>query len=408
MSDSEDLAEIPEIPEDGADDLFGDDSDENEILPASDRELNSDDDDVPAKRADRYDQDEDHFHSTQNNVVETTQVSRHRVPRPKNGQLQSLRVPKFIQVLPELYNRENFEPTDRDVQNAKADNPKAEVRVRKDRATGQLQSNTLIHRWSDGSLTVSVGDEHFEIHTKSLAPAADKPYKEVHDAHYYAAAPNLSSNHFMMVGHVSEQYTVRPGKAMEDDALAKLAERMAAVSRGVHEGDMIIKTTSDPMLQIKQAELAEKERMKAQRRRETAAAKMDGPQRYGRGAGGLSIGDLEGGRRGAGRKRGAGGGAKEKRRRPEYDSDDDLPSGARRVGDDYDLEDDFIAGSDEDVSEGGDDDEEEILDDDDEEEEEAPRRKRQRTADADDDGHGDASGRARRRQVIDDEDEDED
>ncbi|KAM0280365.1 hypothetical protein ACHAQH_004078 [Verticillium albo-atrum] len=407
MSDSEDLAEIPEIPEEGADDLFGD-SDDNDILPASDRELNSDDDETPARRADVDDQDDDHYHSTQNFVVEDSQVSRHRIPQPKNGQLSSFRVPKFISVLPELYDRDTFEPTDRDVQNAKADNPKAEVRVRKDRATGQLQSNALIHRWNDGSLTVSVGDEHFEIHTKTLAPAAGTPYKEVQDAHYYAAAPNLSSNHYMMVGHVSEQYTVRPGKAMEDDALAKLAERMAAASRGMHEGDMIIKTTKDPMLQIKQAELAEKERMKAQRRRETAAAKMDGPQRYGRGAGGLSIGDLEGGRRGgSGRKRGAGGGAREKRRKPEYDSDDDLPSGARRVGDDYDLEDDFIAGSDEDISEGAEEDEEEILDDDEEEEEEAPRRKRQRTADADDDGH-EASGRARRRQVIDDEDEDED
>ena len=119
---------------------------------------------------------------------------------------------------------------------------------------------------------------------------------------------------------------------------------------------MIIKTTQDPELQKKQAEQAEKERMKAQRRRETAAAKMDGIGRYK--SGGLSIGDLEGGRRapGAGRKRGAPGAARTKRRRPEYDSDDELPQGARRQ-DEYDMEDDFIVASDEELESGeGDDD----------------------------------------------------
>lgn len=315
-----------------------------------------------------------------------------------------------------MYDHDTFEPTDLDVENAKAENPKPEVRTQKDAATGQLRSNTLLHRWSDGSMTLSVGDEHFEIHSKSLAPPADKPYQELQDGHYYAATVNLNTNHYMMVGHVFEQYTVRPGKEVEDDALAKLAERMQAASRGMHDGDMIIKTVRDPEQQKREAEMAERERMKAQRRRETQAAKMDGAQRYRPGGGGLSIGDLEGGRRAGGsRKRGAPGSSKAKRRRPEYDSDDDLPSGARRVGDDYDLGDDFIAPSDDDASDGGDGEEEEELDDDDdEEEEEAPRKKRQRTVEPEDeDAEGDlddetAPGRARqRRHVIDDEDDDD-
>lgn len=316
-----------------------------------------------------------------------------------------------MRVLPTLYDRDTFEPTDQDVDNAKSDNPKVEVRVRKDAVTGQLQGNTMIHRWSDGSVTISVGDQHFEVNTKILAPPADKPYQELQDAHYYAAAADLNSNHYMMVGHIQEQYSVRPGKDVEDDALAKLAERMQAASRGGHEGDMIIKTMHDPEQRKREAEQAEKERMKAQRRRETQAAKMDGAQRYPRGAaGGLSITDLEGGRRAGGSRKRAAGGGKPKRRRPEYDSDDDLPSGARRAGDDYDLQDDFIAPSDDENSDEveEEDEEEEELDD----EDELPRRKRQRTAEADDaDGDDDEDtghGRSRqRRQVIDD-DEDED
>lgn len=464
MSDSE---ELNEIPEDAGSDLFGE-SDVDDVLPGTEEERGSGSDqdetrekegredgegeasdEEGEKRAGSDEEEDEASVEVQKKVVESVEVQRHRIPKTKNGtvrifshgfpsflmlcfqfsffvlltrffrQLQSLRVPKFLRVLPELYDRDTFEPTEADIANAKSENPKAEIRIRKDPATGRLQSNALIHRWSDGSMTLSIGDDHFELHSKALAPPTDKPYQELQDAHYYAAAPNLSSNHYMMVGHVSEQYTVRPGKEVEDDALVKLAERMAEVSRGVHEADMIIKTVKDPELQKRQAEQAEKERMKAQRRRETTLARQEGGGRYGR-SGALSIGDLEGRKAGGSRKRGASGagaGGRAKRRRPEYDSDDDLPSGARRAGDDYDLGDDFIAPSDEDLSgEGdGDDDEEEVLDD---EDDEAPRKKRRRSvaSEEEDDADGDlddavvpeSTSRSRRRHLIDDDDDDDD
>jgi len=111
--------------------------------------------------------------------------------------------------------------------------------------------------------------------------------------------------------------------------------------------------------------------------------------------------------------RGAHCGAKKKHRRPEYDSDDDLPSGSRRV-DNYDMEDGFLVDSEEESEAAEDDEDEEELLDDDEEEDEAPRPKRQRTAEpdqaagGDDDGAAHAeSSRNRRRRVIQDDDEDE-
>jgi RNA polymerase-associated protein LEO1 len=267
-------------------------------------------------------------------------------------------------------------------------------------------------------MTISVGGEQFQISRKQQAPLPGQPYRELDDAHLYAAAAHLTSNLLMVVGHVSDQFTIKPTQNIKDSALDMLQERIQAATRGAHrENDMIIKTTQDPELQKKQAEQAEKERMKAQRRRETAAARMDGSGRYNRG--GLSIGDLESGRRGpgaAGRKRGAPGSGKQKSRKPEYDSDDDLPSGAYR-GEEYDLGDDFIAPSDEEIeTDEGDEEEEELLDDDDEDE--APRSKRQKTAEADDadaDAEADLEddeppagaepSRARRRNVLDDDDE---
>lgn len=210
----------------------------------------------------------------------------------------------------------------------------------------------------------------------------------------------------MTVGHVTEQFNVRPNKEVGDDALNLLADRMAQASKAAHSNDMIIRTTVDPELQKKKAEQLEKERMKAQRRRENAQARQydTGLGRPGRG--GLSIGALEGGRQ---RKRGAPGSGKPKRRRPEYDSDDDLPQGVGRQ-EKYDLDDGFLVGSDEEEMESGaEEDEDDLLDD----EEEAPRHKRQRTADPEDeDASGDevdpapeTTSRSRRRHIIEDDDE---
>jgi RNA polymerase-associated protein LEO1 len=310
--------------------------------------------------------------------------------------------------MPEEYNPDTFQPTQFDIVNAKAEHPKHVARVRRDHSTGELKSNTNVFQWSDGSVTISVGGEHYEINRKALAPPSDKPYNEVQDGHYYAAAAELHSNILMTVGHITEQYNVRPNKAVGDDALSRLAERMASASKPANATDMIIRTTRDPELQKKQAELAEKERMKAQRKRENAEAKMVGGmgRSSGRG-GGLSIGDLEGGRRGAGgsRKRGAPGAGKNRRRRDE-ESDEDLEEAVGRH-EGYSLDDGFIVNSDDEEmdSQADDDDEEELLDDD---EDEKPRSKRQRTRDRSEDEGSDveqAAGRSRRRNVIDDDDD---
>lgn len=326
-----------------------------------------------------------------------------------------MRPPNFLRIAAEEYKPDTFEPTEWDQENARSDNPKGVIRYQRDPETGNLKSNALVHRWSDGSITLSVGGEHYEIQKKMLAPPSDKPYQEVQDAHYYAAAAHLSSNLLVTMGHVSESYTVLPNRNVQDDAVARLASKMQEVARSKFKSaDNIFTATRDPELQRKEAEMAERERMKAQRRRDNAAARLDN-RAGGYRSGGLSIGDLEG-RRGLGgsRKRGQPGASRPKKRRPEYDSDDDLPAGRGR-NEDYDHEDDFIAPSDDEGSFVEEDDEEDILDDDDEDEEEAPRSKRQKTADAEDDD-ADADGdmdddvqqsRSRRRNIVDDDDDEE-
>ncbi|KAI1808278.1 Leo1-like protein-domain-containing protein [Daldinia bambusicola] len=418
--------------EDGGD-LFGDEGGVSFIDQVlSDQDLASEQDEGNERDDDR-DDDHDHDRSRdrdddpdENQEVKMKRimgvtVHRHRIPRTAKdgtGFLQTMKVPSFIKLQAEEYKPDAFEATEWDIQNARSEQRKNVVRFQRDPDTSELKSNANIYRWSDGSLTMSVGGDHYEIQKKAMAPAADKPYyEERDDAHYYVAAAHFTSELFMTVGHVSEQYSVKLPSNLKDEALLKFSRDMEAAQRARRQGgDMIITATKDPELQKREAELAEKERMKAQRRRENAAARLDG-RAGGYRSGGLSIGDLEGGRRtGGSRKRGAQGSSKGKRRRPEYDSDDDFPSGGGRQNE-YDREDDFIAPSDDEEEGNEDEDEDEdILDDD--EEEEAPRKKRQRTADAEDaDADADAdlddidapaeSSHRRRRHIIAEDDDDE-
>jgi RNA polymerase-associated protein LEO1 len=438
------------------DDLFGDDDEEEPaemVRELSDRELDSGDDEERNDRAPRDDAEEIDYGDGRDVQIQESTVWRHPVPKPVDGEvrsnilsiritltkskLNSLRLPKFLGIEPHIFEPETFKPPAADHHSdTKSANFSASavaastMRYRKDPATGKLESNTVVYRWSDGSTTLSVGDQHYELQTKPLAPPRDnKTYQEVQDSHSYVATPSLVSQLLVMVGHMTNEYTVRPNKEVEDDALEKLQRSLAAATRGGHKGDdkngpELITNTQDPELQKKRAELAEKERMRAQRRREAAAEKagLRGPTS---GRGGLSVDDLEGrsGRRAPGSARKP---AKQRRHRPEYDSDDDLPRGGRNREDEYDKEDDFLASSDEDLEEGGgddDEDEEEMLDE--ESERDEPKHKKlklskpEETSDADADAEADldddeapaapvvepAVGRGRKRNIIEDDDD---
>ncbi|KAI1431697.1 Leo1-like protein-domain-containing protein [Xylaria sp. CBS 124048] len=346
MSHSDDSVDLA----DEGGDLFGDDEPEPKSSAHSldDGGLGSERDAAERRSADHDHDGTGAIHNdqtqTKEEVVMDLALSRHKMPKTKNGTLQTMRVPNFLAFNAREYNPDTYEPTQWDLDNASSDKPKGVVRFQKDPNNGALVSNTLVHRWSDGSLTITIGGDHYEIQSKRMASAANKPYHDKDDAHYYAASPQFLKDSLLTVGHITEQYTVLLSGDLKDEATMKLVDRMREAGRRPNQSDMIVHATRDPELQKREAEQAERALMKAQRKRENAAARVET-----RGAGprpGLSINDLEG-RRGAGasRKKGVDGIVRIKRRRPEYDSDDDLPSGTRRQ-DEYDRDDDFIAPSD--------------------------------------------------------------
>jgi len=392
-------------------DLFGDDEEtgsEHE-RHLSDLELDSGDDEGRNDRAhDKMDAEEVNMEG-RTALIQDSNIGRHPLPRPCDGELNALRLPKFLGIEPHPFDPETFElPVSDHHMDYRSANFSANatamstMRYRKNPASGKLESNTVVYRWSDGSTTISVGEQHYELQTKPLAPPKEnKTYEEVQDSHSYFASPSIHSQLLQIVGHMTNQHTVRPNKDIEDDALEKLQRSLAAATRGSSKGDdkngpELITNTQDPELQKKEAEKAEKERMRAQRRRETAAAKADISIGRGRVAGGLTVDDLEGraGRRtpGSGRKQASG--TKRPRRRPEYDSDDDLPRGRNRE-DEYDKNDDFLASSDEELEdepEPDDDEEEEMIDDDSDREE--PKRKKRKSSKTEEPSDADADAEA--------------
>jgi RNA polymerase-associated protein LEO1 len=318
------------------------------------------------------------------------------------------------------------------------------IRYRKNLGTEKLESNTIMSRWSDGTVTLTIGDKTYELLAKPLAPELrdrdGKGYQDVLDSHQYVATPYVESQVLHIVGHMTNQFSVKPNKEIDDDALEKLQSSLSAATKGGHKRDnkdgiAIISSTQDPESQKKEAEMLEKEKLKAQRRRENAAARIEqqaGRVRSGMG-GGLSIDDLERGASrfpGSRKKRAAPVGPRRARRKADYDSDDeDAPRGRNRE-DEYDLEDDFLAPSDDDLEGEGDGDEsEEEIDEG--SEDESPKMKKQKTsmskADADAEGDSDVdaegeiddavvpheplatgeatAGRSRRRVIIDDEED---
>lgn len=300
-------------------------------------------------------------------------------------------------------------------------------------------------RWSDGSITIQLASnprEQFEITTKPLAPphstvlnspesAASRsrstsgvtPYDSRLDSHTYLIAPHEQASLVRITNHITSSLAVRSSSEQDDDALIKLQESLAAAAkgnRGTTDGGLeIISISEDPELAKKKAEAAEKEKLRAQRRRQQQEERerdranrvlgRSGLRNGGHGAG-LTIGGLEDDD-GINSTRGKMTKPKMKstRRNSEYSDDEEYFRGKGRTREDeYDEDDGFLVGSDEEPEIMADesDEEAETADDldGDAEYQSAGGPKRVTALESGDEGATEVRGK--RRRVIEDEDED--
>lgn len=289
--------------------------------------------------------------------------------------------------------------------------------------------------------------EQYELPAKPLAPPQRAPLKPTPtatnrgpkgapaydprlDTHTYLIAPHELASIMRITNHVTTSLTVLPSSDQNDDALIRLQESLAAATKGnkttANGGVGVINISEDPELAKKKAEVAEREKLRAQRRRQQQEERerdranrvlgRSGLRTGGIGAG-LTIGGLEDDdgmattrARPSKPKRTA------RRRNSEYsDDEEDFRNRGRTKEDEYDQDDGFLVGSDEEPELVPDDseeeEEEEMADDlDDEEEKKKPKKtspKREREAEVGAGEEGASGARQKRRRVVDEEEDDE-
>ncbi|GAB1216000.1 hypothetical protein ATERTT37_005200 [Aspergillus terreus] len=283
-----------------------------------------------------------------------------------------------------------------------------------------LQSNARIIRWEDGSMTLQLASapkEQYRISTKPLAPLNKSgDYDTKLDSHVYLGAAAETSSVFRLTSHLTHGLTVYPTAVETDDAVQRLQESLAAAARGgkktVDGSAPVIEVKEDPELAKRQAELAEREKLKAARRRQQLQEReLDRGSRrgYGRtGGAGLTVGGLEDddllSRPRAKKPR------RPNRRGEIYtDDEEDYDRRGRTREDEYDEDDGFLVGSDEEPEVVDDEEDEDILEDEDMdaegEEEEAPARTKERRASPEGGAAGTPPVRKKNRFIVEDDDE---
>ncbi|KAI9839829.1 MAG: hypothetical protein M1819_000019 [Sarea resinae] len=327
-------------------------------------------------------------------VLDVT-LGRHAQPQPSDGELYILRMPNFLGIDPKAFHHKTFQPPTTD---HRSDAPPSSgfsaystamstLRWRHSPSNPtELQSNARILRWSDGSLTLQFASnptEQYQLPAKSLAPPQIRPRKPTPtsvsttkanatkgydpnlDSHTYLFAPHESAAVLRATNHITTSLTVHPTSNVNDEALERLQDSLAKAVRGKHTGGTdggigVISITEDPELAKKKAEVAEREKLRAQRRRENQEARdRDRAKRTlgrtGLRHGGLTVGGLEdddGGALGNVRRTmRAPGKARRGPRRGDLTDDEDDDGYMRRGGgnreDEYDEDDGFLVGSDE-------------------------------------------------------------
>ncbi|EEH16558.2 hypothetical protein PABG_06645 [Paracoccidioides brasiliensis Pb03] len=358
-------------------DLFGSGSEEepkeHRRRGLDDEELDSGDDEG------RYDRqgspmDEDGIYYPESLNVMDLSLSRVPEPESTDGEVYTLAMPNFLAIESEDFNPETYVAPP-------FNSASTSLCWRYDPNDGEiLQSNARIIRWSDGSLTLQLASnpkEQYRMPSKRLArpntarKTAD--YDSELDSHAYLGAAAEASSVFRITSHLTSSLSILPTTVETDDAVKRLKESLEAASRGAKrnaDGTVtVFDVAEDPELAKKRAELAEREKLRADRKRQMAADRdLDRGRRVGisyrTGGGGLTVAGLEGDDEMLTTKAR---GAKKPKRRPNRrgeiysDEEDEYDRRGRTREDEYDKDDGFLVGSDE---------EPEIVEDDEEEEEE--------------------------------------
>ncbi|EXJ85433.1 hypothetical protein A1O1_05797 [Capronia coronata CBS 617.96] len=388
-------------------DLFGDDDEELDQVQndphrkLDDSELDSGDDEGRADRLAATVEDHEAMYEEQKQL-KLLDVDMARIKPPEGQELYLLNMPPFLGIKHRNFVPATYEPPKQphDGRDPEVD-PTAKFspfstaastifwrRDPKDQES--LQSNTRIIRWSDGSLTLQIASspkDHYRISTTALrqewprtSGSSQAAYDANKDSHNYLAAPHATAGvDLQIIAPFDASMKIQPTGDLADESVLKLQQSLAAATQ-MHDPLASLKQVKeDPELAKKAAEMFEKERSRASRKREAAEDRLLmrrdrvlGRAGIGRlGGAGLSVAGLEDddGMPLARGKKSTNARRRRANRRGDIYSDDEDENMPRSRGreDEYDREDDFLAASDEEpeIYEDGDAEEVEAEEDDD-------------------------------------------
>ncbi|KAJ5112186.1 hypothetical protein N7532_000231 [Penicillium argentinense] len=378
-----------------------------------DERLDSGDDEG---RYDRYGEDmdmgEDEEVRRTLNLMDVT-LARAPVPETTDGQIYTMRVPEFLNIEAEEFNPETYVAPP-------FSTAATSLCWRQDpNDESKLQSNARFIQWEDGSVTLQLASAPLEQYRTSIKPLApldnSDDYVSKLDSHVYLGSAMETAEVFQLTSHVTHGLTILPTTNETDDAVQKLQESLFAAARGskkTADGTVpIFETMEDPMAAARKAEIAQREELRAERRRQQMADReadrgRRGPTSRSMGTG-LNVGSLEDGLSTRPRAKPR----RQNRRGEIYSDEEEYGRNHRTREDDYDEDDGFLVGSDEEIEEEGDDeDEEDVLEDDEEDAEgevddEVAPSKSARSKPSEPERTGTPQQRKKNRYVVDDDDD---
>ncbi|KAM5466544.1 Paf1 complex component [Microsporum audouinii] len=371
----------PALDDDGDMGLFGSGSEEEEEdiherrRKLDDVELDSGDDEGRYDRAGSPMEEDGMEYGGTLNIMDLS-LGRAPEPEPTDGQVFNCAIPNFLSIESEDFNPETYVAPP-------FSSASTSLCWRTSPDGSELQSNARIIRWSDGSLTLQLASnptEQYRISSKPLAQASRPGKREEYDpdldAHTYLGVASEASSVIRLTSRITSSLSILPSTVETDDAVQRLQESLAAAARSgkkTADGSVaIIEVKQDPELAKKQAEQAEREKLREARKRQAAVEReVDRGRRstgFQRAGAGLTIADLEGDEDMAITK--SRGGAKRPARKPRRrddiysDEEDDYDRRGRTREDEYDEDDGFLVGSDEEPEVEEDEEEEEMEDED--------------------------------------------
>ncbi|KAI5294575.1 hypothetical protein KEM55_006550 [Ascosphaera atra] len=255
--------------------LFGESDEEAENEPHTkhegrtldDEQLDSGDDEGLYDRQGDYMMDEEG--EAEQGRINVMDLDLARAPdlESTDGEVYTLNVPNFLSIETEDFNPETYVPPPFNAASTSICwryDPENEEKV---------QSNARIIKWEDGSMTLQLASspkDQYRITSKRLARSHNAPttndYNSQLDSHVYLGVPSESANVIRISSHLTSQLNVLPTNMEMDDAVERLRDSLAAAqSKGRELPTFEVK--EDPELAKKQAEMAEREKLRADRKR---------------------------------------------------------------------------------------------------------------------------------------------